>query len=248
MRLLVLSDIHANYPALKAVIDNAPSYDYVIFLGDSVDYGPHPNEVIEWLKENVDVAVMGNHDKAVAYNVDCMCGEKTHELSVYTRNAISFKLIRDENLKFLKKLPERKIVEIEGYRIYVVHGSPLNPLYGYVYPHIPEEKFRTLTLYEKTPFGSKREVNADLILIGHTHIQFKKKMNRVQIVNPGSVGQPRDGDPRASYSVIDLDNFNIRLYRTKYLVEETIKDLKKLGVKEKYLRFLINILTKGHIE
>jgi len=247
MKLLVLSDIHANFPALKAVIDDVSSYDYAVFLGDSVDYGPNPNEVLEWIKENVDFVLMGNHDKAVAYNIDCMCGERTHELSVYTRNEISLKLLREEYIKYLRSLPEKKIIDIEGYQIYAVHASPLNPLYGYAYPNMSEDRFKKMVLYESDQFEVKKEVTSDMILLGHTHIQFKKKVDNKIIVNPGSVGQPRDGDSRAAYAMIDLDNLNIDFFRTSYPIEETINSFLKLKIAQKYLNQLITILKSGLI-
>ncbi|MCC6041942.1 MAG: metallophosphoesterase, partial [Desulfurococcaceae archaeon] len=93
MRVLIISDIHGNYDALKTVLETARGFDYIWFLGDLVDYGPEPHLVVDLVREiKPEVALMGNHDYAVAYNTDCMCAQELHDLSVYTRLNISYKL------------------------------------------------------------------------------------------------------------------------------------------------------------
>ena len=116
MKILVLSDVHSNKYALDTILKHARKIDYTIFLGDAVDYGPHPAEVIDILRENVDIWIMGNHDNAVAFNVDCKCSQELHDLSVYTRENITLKLISDDQKKFLQNLPIRKEIEVEPFQ------------------------------------------------------------------------------------------------------------------------------------
>ncbi|MGQ4832369.1 MAG: metallophosphoesterase family protein [Candidatus Asgardarchaeia archaeon] len=244
-KILILSDIHANLEALNAIIDEVKNYDKILFLGDAVDYGPNPNEVIEFLRENKALWVRGNHDNAVAYGVDCHCGKKTHELSVYTRENISNKLISQENKEFLRKLSEKLILDIDGVKFYLVHAAPSNPLYEYLYPWYEEEKFLN-ALFERGLLNKKiPEVN--VFLIGHTHYQFSKKISKYIIINPGSVGQPRDGDARASYATFDTDSHEFKLHRTRYPLEETIRKLRKLIKDKSVFSKLAAILREGKI-
>ncbi len=241
MRILIFSDIHANLPALKAVLKDAKNYDYIIFAGDAVDYGPNPAEVVDWLKENVDVWVLGNHDNAVAWNVDCGCGELTHELSVYTRENITYRLLEKAHIETLRTLPKRKKIEIEGLKFYIVHASPYNPLHAYVYPWLSDEEILNL-MRERTWSGVASMIDADVVILGHTHFPMNKRITNFMIVNPGSVGQPRDEDNRASYGIFDVDKRTFEIRRVKYDVEKTIEEIKKLKLEKKYERWLISLL------
>ncbi|MHA1616192.1 MAG: metallophosphoesterase family protein [Candidatus Njordarchaeales archaeon] len=246
MRILLVADAHANIHALRNVFEHARGYDFVIFIGDSVDYGPHPSEVIDFLREHVDIWVMGNHDNAVAWNVDCSCGEKLHALSVYTRKMISLKKLDKNHINFLQSLPIKRETDIEGVKLYIVHASPRDPLYGYLFPHLPEDKLKEM-LVEKTPTGSK-PVNCDYLVVGHTHMPMNRNVGPLTIVNPGSVGQPRDGDPRASYAILDTKEDKFEVYRVKYPVEKTIAYIKALNLEKDYEELLIRILTTGSVE
>ena len=132
MKLLVISDAHSNYLALKAAVDSE-RYDKLVFLGDAVDYGPQPAEVLDFIMENADYYVMGNHDRAVAYNEDCHCSIDMHDLSEYTRKEISQKLLSKQDIDKIKRMPEKIVVEIDGMKTFMTHASPYNSLNGYMY-------------------------------------------------------------------------------------------------------------------
>jgi len=249
LKILVLSDVHSNKYALDTILKHARKIDYTIFLGDAVDYGPHPAEVIDILRENVDIWIMGNHDNAVAFNVDCKCGQELHDLSVYTRENITLKLISDDQKKFLQNLPIRKEIEIEGKTFYLVHGSPRDPLYGYVFPEVDEQALLK-NMFMKTIAGETR-VSADFVLLGHTHKPMIRRIGETKILNPGSVGQPRDGDPRASFAIIDLDANSSEIIRLTYPVDKLIQDLdtysELLNIEKKVLEKLKSIFKTGRI-
>lgn len=247
MKILILSDIHANVNALDSVMNHATSYDYLIFVGDSVDYGPNPRETVDWLKDNADIIVMGNHDNAVAWKVDCKCGEKTHELSVYTRENISLKLLDEDQVKYLRILPKKKIITVDSLKLYIVHGSPRNPLYDYIYPDLSEEAIKR-ALVEKTMVGTSKPINADFVILGHTHIPMIRRINNVSVINPGSVGQPRDNDNRASYGVLDTESRTFNIQRVKYPIDKTIANLKKLGLDAKYEKWIVNLLITANVD
>ncbi len=247
VRVLIISDIHANIHALESVINSVDKYDYIVFVGDSVDYGPNPVEVVDWLRENADIAVMGNHDNAVAWNVDCKCGEKTWELSVYSRKNISLRLLDKNHIEFLRKLPSKASLTLDDLDLFIVHGSPKNPLYGYVYPSLNDAELLE-ELKVKSLVGSPREINADFVILGHTHISMYRIIENKVIINPGSVGQPRDGDNRASYGILDTKNKSFEIKRIKYPIDKVIDELKKLKLEKRYEKWIINLLLMADVD
>ncbi len=235
MKTLIISDIHGNIVSLKEIISRE-DFDNIWFLGDLLDYGPEPDKVLDELRSlNPDVWIMGNHDYANAFNVDCKCGEKTHDLSVYTRENITKKKLSEEDIKFLRKIPIKKEIIINNKSYYFVHGCPSDPLYGYMFDFMPE--------CMRNEFGG--EIKVKHLLFGHTHFPLIGRYENLIYINPGSVGQPRDGDPRASYAVYDGNNFEIK--RIKYDVEKTVKKLKEMKIREDYLERLIKILRLGKV-
>lgn len=245
MRILIISDVHANKYPLEKIFETARAIDYVIFLGDAVDYGPHPVEVIDLLRDYVDVWVMGNHDNAVAFGVDCQCASALHELSVYVREKVTHTLIEKDQLELLRKLPLKRKINIRDNIFYCVHASPRDPLYEYVTPDLPNEELLKV-LHEKT-IDEEKLVEANYVLLGHSHKPFSRQVAGIKVINPGSVGQPRDGDPRASFAILDLQKKEISIKRLKYPVEKTIADIKKFKLEKKYEKMLIEILLTGHV-
>ncbi|MCE4617149.1 MAG: metallophosphatase family protein [Desulfurococcales archaeon] len=243
--MLVVSDIHGNIHALKAVLDHSRGWDDVIVLGDLVDYGPNPLEVIDLLRDLGARIVRGNHDHAVAFGVDCRCGEKTHWLSVWFRENITLELLGDKEKSLLAGLPLRVHLDASGVEVEAVHAAPSNPLYAYLYPWLRDDE---VCMMIKKPFRltSREKVDcpSGFYLVGHTHYQFYRVARGAVIVNPGSVGEPRDGDPRASYALLDVDRGSVEFFRVKYPVDNVIRDLEALGVPEPYfgaLRYMFVI-------
>ncbi len=246
-RILVLSDIHGNLYALKAILEHARKWDEILVLGDLVDYGPHPSEVIDVLLEHGARVLRGNHDHAVAYGVDCRCGDEIHWLSVWFRENITLKLI-DENLKgILGKLPTTVTLDIESFRITATHAAPRNPLYAYLYPWASDEE--TCELLRK-PLRLREDSEAcpqGVFLVGHTHYQFYRVVHGAIVANPGSVGQPRDGDPRAGYLILDTAKGSIELYRVRYDIGRFISALRSLGIPEPYFSALKHMALNAEL-
>jgi protein phosphatase len=247
MKILIISDIHGNSVALRTVLEDAKRWDYVWVLGDLVDYGPEPHIVIDIVRElKPDVIVMGNHDYAVAFNTDCRCDPEIHELSEYTRRNISYRLLSREQIEWLKSLPIKIEKNVNGRKIYIVHGSPRNPLYGYLKPDLSKDEILlqiTPSIYAVKP----RPVNADIVLVGHTHIPTTILVDDRYILNPGSCGQPRDGDLRASYAIYDIEKGVFEIRRVKYDIGKVVEKLKNLNLEERYLKWLENILIIASI-
>ncbi|MDG6242992.1 MAG: metallophosphoesterase family protein [Methanolobus sp.] len=228
MRVLIISDIHGNKEALDSVM--AIQHDSVVCLGDLVDYGPSPGECIDLLRRENIPAIRGNHDNAVAFGVECGCGYEYKHLSIATRE-YTVKILNDAQMDFLRNLPMKLEWKENGKKLYFTHGSPLS-FYDYIKPDTPEE---TVKEYIKN-------VDADFIFIGHSHLPFIRKVEDVTLINPGAVGQPRDGDIRASCAVFDTETSATKLIRIEYDMEAVYY---KIGKNMPHADELIAILKRG---
>jgi putative phosphoesterase len=209
MKLLILSDIHGNWPALEAVIRAEPDHDSVAFCGDVVDYGPHPVESLRWVAEHAEHRVRGNHDNALGFDVDCRCMGSFREYSVATRSWHA-SLLGDAERRFLRKLPTISWFEWSGRHFRMAHATPQGDLFEY----LTEDKW-----------GERvRGLGCDVVVLGHTHVQGMQKFGDMTVVNPGSVGMARDGGGEACYAV--YDGRDIELKRVPYQVGRTIRDLR----------------------
>ena len=232
MRVLIFSDIHANIYALRALL-NLERFDESIFLGDIVDYGSSPVETIDEVRGVSKYIVSGNHDFAAAFNKDCLCSQENHELSVYTRENITLKDLGEEEISFLKSLPTSLDVKLDGSDFHLVHGAPADSLYGYLYPwKISSELLKDPMSFTQDPGN---------YLVGHTHYQFLVNYGGNLIVNPGSSGQPRDGNPKPAYAVFDTDNQSFELKRFNYDKSNIKSDLAKRVKDQKQLEKLYKL-------
>jgi putative phosphoesterase len=204
MRILVLADIHGNKAALGAVRESA---DAVLCLGDLVDYGPDPGACVEWVRANADHCVRGNHDHGVAQDVPVRGGSGFRYLTGHTRPH-SVAAVTAAQRRYLAGLPTSRFVSLGGKRILMVHATPRDPMDEFAPPD-PE-------FWGPLVDG----LGADFVLAGHTHQPYVLRVGETTVVNPGSVGLTRDGDPRASYAVIE--DGVVKLRRVEYPVEETV--------------------------
>jgi predicted phosphodiesterase len=245
MHCLIISDIHANLAAFKAVLEDAKGkYDKVWCLGDMVGYGPDPNECIEVLAELDHLCIAGNHDWAVLgkLDVDDFNPDARH-VSLWTRGVLT-----ESNQLFLKKLP---VALVEEEQFTLVHGSPRHPIWEYIlYPAVAQinfDHFSTrycLTGHTHNPVIFYAPDNPGGICQAQVPTANNGPAplgNNRLIFNPGSVGQPRDGDPRASYGILDLDNLTFEYRRIPYPIAETQERMQQLGFPSR----LINRLSFG---
>jgi putative phosphoesterase len=205
MRILLVADIHANWAALQQVA--TLSYDVVLCLGDLVDYGVEPAPCLQWVRQHALHTVRGNHDHGAAQNVTVAARTGYKYLTATTRT-LTRELLSTTDLRYLGRLPTSKMVTIDNTRILLVHASPRDPLDEYA-PADPEFWARHL-----------QNVDADIICVGHTHQPYFFEVGDKVVINPGSVGQPRDGDPRASCAI--LENNEVELLRLEYPIEDTV--------------------------
>jgi predicted phosphodiesterase len=231
MRIAVLSDVHSNLHALEAVLAevDAGSFDAIWFLGDLVGYGPKPNECVALLQERAAICLAGNHDLVVLGKIpiDAFADEAA-AAARWTQTVL------DETARmFLDTLQPQAAAP--GAELF--HGSPRDPVWDYV-------------LGDEAAHWSFVATSEPLVLVGHSHIALeisdgddlrgeqapqgtRLELGRMRrLLNPGSVGQPRDGDPRSAWLEIDFETAWAIFRRTDYPVEQTQRELRELGLPE----------------
>ncbi|HEU5415184.1 MAG TPA: metallophosphoesterase family protein [Candidatus Angelobacter sp.] len=251
MRILILSDIHANLEALEACLAAAPPHDRVFNLGDIVGYGANPNEVTERSRELGTVFVRGNHDKACSGVTSLEDFNPIAGLAVlWTRQKL-----KPDNLSFLHDLPSGPISPVEG--LQCVHGSPRD-----------EDEY---VLMRRDAYSILGRAAAPVTFFGHTHVQggfwiddetdeegglelkYKSRTGLQQLtvqlretgkymINPGSIGQPRDGDPRAAFLVYDTEQRAVTFFRAPYDIAAAQEKIFAAGLPER----LAIRLEEGH--
>jgi putative phosphoesterase len=233
MRVLILSDLHANWEALQALQRAEPEPDALFFLGDIVNYGPDPKQCLDWLRANASAIVRGNNDHGVAHGgaqgVDPSLGNAYADMVPYTRSQLS-----DDDLRWLGALPLQKRVELGGTAFHLVHASPQEPL---------SKRFHPLLMAEETLERELEGVDADAVLVGHTHMPCLRKLGSAIIVNPGSLGQPRHGTPLGTYAVWLDGELAIRHLRSASPV--TGRKLARLPLDPELIDSLQTILARG---
>ncbi len=198
MKIAVLSDIHANLHALEAVWEDLQAHqpDQVYCLGDLVGYGAFPNEVIAFIREQSVPTVMGNYDEGVGFDLDdCGCAYTDPKMKRLGDQSLLWSRAQttEENKAFLRALPVQIRLEEQRPRLLLVHGSP-RKINEYLYEDRPQATFDRLV----------KLAGCDVLFFGHTHLPYQKRVARTLFVNAGSVGKPKDGDPRAGYVLARL--------------------------------------------
>jgi putative phosphoesterase len=230
MRILVLSDIHGNRAALEAIREE---YDVCLFLGDVVDYALEPGPCIDWVRARATHAVRGNHDHGVAQKVFLQGVGGFRYLTGVTR-PLTIERITDDQRRYLAGLPTTRMLTLNRKRYLLVHATPRDPMDEYAPPDVD--------------FWTRRleGVTADYVCVGHTHVQFILQVGNTTVINPGSVGLPRDGDPRAAYAIITDDGPVLK--RVEYPVEETVASVQAADLPDMAKRMLAEVLRNGRLE
>lgn len=241
MQYLIISDIHANYVALSTVLTDAPEFDKILCLGDLVGYGPSPNRCIDRMREYEHINLAGNHDWATLGKLDLRAfNQDARQANLWTRSNLT-----PESRRYLSSLLTRQ--EVESFTL--VHASPREPVWEYILDsHVACVNFDHFS----TP----------ICLVGHTHVPTVFELDQTEdrcepvrvgleeplslesrrlIINPGSVGQPRDGDPRASYAMLDTAAMTFTFRRVAYSIEITQERMRARGLPSR----LIDRLAAG---
>lgn len=203
MKIVLVSDIHSNYTALKSVIDKLEDIDYdkLVCLGDVIGYGPQPKKCLDLIKDKSDICIQGNHDRmASKENINPRLPERVIKGLEHTKNRLS-----DSDIKWLRDLPEKK----EYKNLLFVHSHPV-VTDEYVYP----KNFSNMTTYMD---------GSDILCLGHTHVQHIENTESKVIMNPGSVGQPRDGNNKLGFAVVDNESMDVKQYRLEYDIDSVVE-------------------------
>lgn len=231
MRYLVVSDIHSNEPALEAVLQDTPPYDSVLCLGDLVGYGPNPNTCINRIRDLAATSIAGNHDWGAVGKADLrVFNREAQQALLWTRERLT-----PRNAAYLEALAPKKQLTA---KVLLSHGSPRDPVWEYL-------------VDVSTAMAVFTGYDFDICLVGHSHLplcfEWREDQERVQplrpegdvlihlegrrlIVNPGSVGQPRDGNPEAAYALLDTDRMTWRFRRVSYAVQITQERMRAHGL------------------
>ena len=220
-KLLLLGDIHANYPALKAIgkYIKPDRFDWIVNTGDFTVYSTFPNETIKWFrKRKKAVCILGNTDLRV---LRILRGKKLKKPAKEEKRVMYFwtsENLLPENITYLKSLAEQTDFTVDGFRIGIFHGTLEDPDEE-LSPSAPESRFQQLA----------RDSTFQVHIMGHSHVPYYKIVDGVHFINPGSVGRMFDGDPRASFAILKVASGKLAVehFRIPYAVEEVVKDLKK---------------------
>jgi predicted phosphodiesterase len=267
MRVLVLSDIHGNLVALETVLSATEGkYDTVWCLGDIVGYGPRPNECVSLMRELATLCVMGNHDLAALGHPEI----DVENFNPHARQAVLWtrEMLTPENREFLTELPDEPVQPLEFQQLLVTHASPREPVWEYVLtPNVAWDNFALFNqeiclvghthkpaifrwrLYheidlEHTDAVTDNQLLAEVALLQlpvGVEIALATNAEHRVILNPGSVGQPRDNDARAAYAILDLDRMTWRNERIPYAIELTQNQMRTANLP----RRLIDRLSYG---
>ena len=210
MKIGIISDIHGNYEALKSVLSELDrlNVSQIYSLGDVVGYYSQVNEVCNELIERNIPNLMGNHDWYMASGGFCPRGKSANDCLEYQR-----KVITKENIEWLRKSAIQRFVG----DMHMVHGGWSDPIDEYV---------------REPSYEYFSRIEGKIFLSGHTHVHTLKEFGNKPYCNPGSVGQPRDNDPRAAFAVVE--NGKIQLHRTSYDMEKVFELMKKAGFNDYY--------------
>lgn len=240
MRIAIISDIHGNLPAFKAVLEDMASraIDQVICLGDLVDFAPWPNEVINLVRSRKIMTIMGNHDERIAFDLPIIPLAKHSPEETEDRNAAikhSKTVITPDNKQYLASLPRKVVLQFADTTLYCTHASP-ESIDEYLYENEDD-------LLQKRLQDSR----ADVLIVGHTHLSFIKDITGKKVINAGSVGRSKEPDRKACYLIIDVHPGTpvaAQMIKLDYPVLETINAIHHSSIPDIYADLLTESLTQ----
>ena len=233
MKVALLGDVHANLPALEAVLADARrrGAEAVWDVGDSVGYGAFPNQVVRTLREAGAVSILGNYDRKVLDFPDKKARwEKKKDRRKFLAFRWAYEQLSVDNRRYLRSLPEQRRLRVAGRRILLVHGSPACPNEA-VSPDTPADRLAELAF----------AAQADLVICGHSHRPLSRRIGGVRFINTGSVGRPEGGDPRAGYAMLNLrpSRVIVRHHRVEYDVERAAEAIRENGLPEAFAQMIL---------
>jgi putative phosphoesterase len=239
LKIALLGDVHANLPALEAVLAHATELGIGEFwnIGDFVGYGAFPEQVVKRMHRKNFVSIIGNYDLKV---LKFPKKEKKWRQNKNPLKLLAFKWAYDnlskKSYEFLNSLPEEKDLSLGGRRFLLVHGSPGSNA-ELLDPDTPDERLRELNQLASEVYGAEFEA----IICGHSHRAFTRQVDHTLFINTGSVGRPDDGNPRAAYAILEVrkDGLQVTHYRLNYDIYEAVAAIRNKGLPEAFAEMLI---------
>jgi putative phosphoesterase len=233
MKVALIGDVHANLPALEAVLEDAHQrgVEAIWNVGDFVGYGAFPDQVVELLQQENGLSIVGNYDlKVLKVKKKRDKWKKSKPPEKWFAFNWAYDNLSKCSREYLSSLPEEVRLEDSGKRILLTHGSPASNN-EYVDSRTPEARLQELA----------EMANADIIICGHSHRSFKRKFKGVWFINTGSVGRPDDGDQRACYAIMQIGPrfFQLRHYRVEYNVDEAVAAIREAELPEAFAQMIL---------
>ena len=228
MKIALIGDVHANLPALESVLAHIRQQNVTIVwnTGDFVGYNAFPNEVIDQLRQVDVVSIVGNYDrKVLKFKKKKSKWRQSKRPEKYLAFKWAYKTLSKKNRSYLQSLPKERRLRVNGRRILLTHGSPAATDEALT-PDTPNRRFRELAQMAGT----------DVIICGHSHRPFARQVAGVWFINTGSVGRPDDGDPRASYAILQIepDDLQVEHYRLDYDIVQAVKAIRQNNLPEAF--------------
>jgi putative phosphoesterase len=233
MRYAIFSDVHGNLPALEAVLSDiqGQGVDKILHCGDLVGYGPFPNEVIDIIRSRGIAGVMGNYDDGVGFERDdCGCAYVDEEQKLLGHRSLEWTKtnVTRENKEFLRNLPRELRFNQGSFKVLLTHGSPRR-INEYLYEDRPAKTFNRLL----------EAGGCNLLVCGHTHLSYHKVIGDRHVVNVGSLGKPKDGDPRATYALLTLvEGLGVNFVRVPYDVKRMTRAIETSDLPHEYAEMI----------
>ncbi|MBM3213184.1 metallophosphoesterase family protein, partial [Candidatus Poribacteria bacterium] len=233
MKVALIGDIHANLPALEAVLVDAykRGVEVIWNVGDLIGYGAFPDEVVGKLQNENVLSILGNYDIKVL-KVKKKKDEWKSRIPPEKWFAFNWAYdnLSEANMEYLSSLHETVSLDVEGKKVLLVHGSPESNEES-IGPDTPDERLMELST----------RANANIIICGHSHKPFARKFNNVWFINTGSVGRPGDGDPRACYVIMQIRHrfFQLRYYRVEYDIDKAVSAIREKGLPGNFARMIL---------
>lgn len=227
MKIAIISDIHANFPALRALRDE---WDELWVIGDLVNYGPNPNEVVDWVRTHAHCVVRGNHDHAIGFSVDPRCSPPYRRMAAET-GAYTASVLSANSKRYLERLPLTMDRRLASHTFHLCHAVPSDPLFGYLDKDAVQWNAEVAS------------VEAKVLITGHTHVPFLRTVGTRTLINPGSIGQSKTGTPDACYAT--WEDGRLELHRYAYPVDETEAHIRQMPVSGDVKADLIRSLKSG---
>ena len=233
MKVALIGDVHANLPALEAVLAHAneAGVQEIWHVGDFVGYGAFPDEVVKRLRREDALSIVGNYDlKVLILKKKMDKWRKSKRPEKWLAFKWAYENLSKKSRAYLRSLPKEIRFEVERKRILLTHGSPAS-IEEQLTPDTPEERLQELAHIS----------DADVIVCGHSHRPLARQVDGVWFINTGSVGRPDDGDPRAAYAILHIqpELFQVRHYRLEYDVAEAVAAIRKHELPEAFAQMML---------